>query len=74
MTIRICARKRGPLVVEAGNSPIELVGTEGQIVPRPEGAKLYLCRCGASSNKPLCDGSHNRIAFEAPPETETVDT
>jgi CDGSH-type Zn-finger protein len=28
-----------------------------------EDTRLALCRCGASENKPICDGSHRRIAF-----------
>ena len=26
--------------------------------------RVTLCRCGHSSNKPLCDGSHNEVGFE----------
>jgi CDGSH-type Zn-finger protein len=30
--------------------------------------RLALCRCGASENRPLCDGSHGDAGFDAPGE------
>jgi len=51
----------GPYAITGG---IELVG-----VPFGEGASheyYTLCRCGASKNKPFCDGSHWQIGFRDP--------
>jgi len=50
----------GPLKVEGD---IPLVDTEGNAVPTREGAPYFLCRCGASQNKPFCDGTHKRVEF-----------
>ncbi len=50
----------GPLMVE-GN--INIVKLSGETVK--EGEKFFLCRCGQSSNKPFCDGTHKKIGFKA---------
>jgi CDGSH-type Zn-finger protein len=50
----------GPLQV-TGN--LEITSGTGRIVARVTSARL--CRCGASQNKPFCDGTHARIGFRA---------
>jgi CDGSH-type Zn-finger protein/uncharacterized Fe-S cluster protein YjdI len=37
----------------------------------PIGFRATLCRCGASKNKPYCDGSHHDIHFDASGEPPT---
>jgi CDGSH-type Zn-finger protein/uncharacterized Fe-S cluster protein YjdI len=48
----------GPLLI---NGNMEIVSGTGRVVARA--TKAYLCRCGASANKPFCDGSHSKIGF-----------
>lgn len=50
----------GPLGVR-GN--LEITSGTGRVVARLEAATL--CRCGASNNKPFCDGSHVRVGFKS---------
>jgi CDGSH-type Zn-finger protein/uncharacterized Fe-S cluster protein YjdI len=40
----------------------------------PAGFRATLCRCGASKNKPYCDGSHHAIEFSASGEPPTGKT
>lgn len=40
-----------------------LVDHEGKEIPTKDGLPFFLCRCGASQNKPFCDGSHKRVEF-----------
>ncbi len=41
--------------------PVEVTSGAGTRIARAE--KLFLCRCGASKNKPFCDGSHKAAGF-----------
>ncbi|MFH0759051.1 MAG: CDGSH iron-sulfur domain-containing protein [Bacteroidota bacterium] len=48
----------GPLEI---TGHFRVVNTMGRIIEK-EGP-VFLCRCGGSSNKPYCDGSHKRNGF-----------
>lgn len=66
---KIIAESAGILKIEASANGPYLIKTECLIVHSDgrEEAKIgmvALCRCGASTNKPYCDGSHRKIGFE----------
>ena len=57
----IRVRRNGPLLC---TGEIEVYDAEGRCLKKSD--DLVLCRCGASQNKPFCDGSHKAVNFEAP--------
>lgn len=57
--VRVTAMPGGPLIV-VGACTVQ--DADGNVLK--EGAKMALCRCGASGNKPFCDGSHGGAGFE----------
>jgi CDGSH-type Zn-finger protein len=52
--------ENGPLLVSGNFTLLAGSGREAW-----SGNNAALCRCGASRNKPFCDGSHNAIGFQA---------
>jgi CDGSH-type Zn-finger protein len=57
--VKVVMAKNGPILV---NGPIQLEDANGKTIETDENCAL--CRCGASKNKPFCDGSHHGIGFE----------
>ncbi len=59
---RIKATENGPYALEG---PIEIVDADGNVYDVSDRQKVFLCRCGGSTTKPFCDGTHSRTGFEA---------
>ncbi|SDJ25578.1 CDGSH iron-sulfur domain-containing protein [Nonomuraea jiangxiensis] len=56
----------GPLLLRG---PFELLTQSGERIDAGR-ATVALCRCGLSSVKPYCDGSHKTAGFRATSEPE----
>jgi len=64
--MKITVRDHGPLRIEAGESGgLTLLDGQGRAYGLGERRTISLCRCGASANKPFCDGAHGRIGFDS---------
>ncbi|GJQ62735.1 MAG: hypothetical protein SCALA702_17880 [Melioribacteraceae bacterium] len=58
--IKLTPLKDGPLLLVNAEF---IFGKNGEKIEAKE--KSFLCRCGASSNKPFCDGTHNKTGYSS---------
>jgi CDGSH-type Zn-finger protein len=59
----IKARENGPYKVTGPIRVIDVDGTEYDLTDK--GETVALCRCGGSTTKPFCDGTHSKVGFRA---------
>ncbi len=61
--VEIKVRENGPYKVTGPVTLVDADGTEYEVGER--GEVMALCRCGGSTTKPFCDGTHSKTGFEA---------
>ena len=59
---KIVVRDNGPFLV---TGPVTVEDASGNQFDLKGKETFALCRCGASANRPFCDGAHNRCGFES---------
>jgi len=57
--VKITVSKNGPYLV---SGLVDLRDADGNSLPAK--TKMALCRCGGSTTKPFCDGTHSKIGFQ----------
>lgn len=62
----IVACTDGPLLVRG---PVRLEGSDGRLIEQTR-RTVALCRCGVSTIKPFCDGTHKLVNFRTDPQLE----
>ena len=60
---KIIVRNDGPYRVEGEG--IVLTDQDGTVYNLAGRTVISLCRCGQSSNKPFCDGTHGKVGFQS---------
>jgi CDGSH-type Zn-finger protein len=69
MSCEINCKDNGPLIV---SGEFELRDAGGNAFGLGGRKQIGLCRCGASANKPFCDGSHRGIEFACQPQARDL--
>ena len=59
---QIKVTENGPYRLEG---PISIVDADGNEWDVSDRQTVFLCRCGGSTTKPFCDGTHSRTGFAA---------
>jgi CDGSH-type Zn-finger protein len=59
--VRIKTLKDGPYEIKG---QVELVDAKRNVFQLKD-AVIYLCRCGQSTTKPFCDGTHSKCGFKS---------
>ena len=74
MSAKITINNNGSIRVEG---EFEICDPEGNKFDLAGRTAIGLCRCGASRNKPFCDGQHKQVGFQgnevAPAKPEAAD-
>ena len=61
--VTIIVRENASYLVEG---PVRIIDADGNEFDLSEkGEVVALCRCGGSTTKPFCDGTHSKIGFQA---------
>ncbi|HEX4131904.1 MAG TPA: CDGSH iron-sulfur domain-containing protein [Pirellulales bacterium] len=61
--VTIRCRVDGPFLVEGPVTIVDHLGN--RFATNPDKPTVSLCRCGQSSRRPFCDGTHKACGFKA---------
>ena len=62
MSASITPKTNGPIRIEGNFKLVDMTGKEFDLAGR---TAISLCRCGQSTKKPFCDGTHNTCGFDS---------
>ncbi|GAC1571197.1 MAG: hypothetical protein NVS3B7_00980 [Candidatus Elarobacter sp.] len=64
MAITIKVRTNGPYLITGDLSDLALTDAQNNRYDLAGQHSVALCRCGGSTSKPFCDGTHSKIGFQ----------